>query len=269
VLALLTASCGSSGSSGSTSRSGTTSATTSGTTKQTIGADAFDRFPKVAPAVAAKLPAAPTNTAERAYLIALFDDAQKVWLAEFRAAHLPYHAALLFVFTGETHSSCGKTGEGSGPFYCPGDDGVYLDIKFFAQLLNNKHVGAAADAYIIGHEIAHHIQRLVGIARRVDAAVQADPSRKNALSVKVELQADCLAGVWARSAYPRSGLDANALYEGLKTAHVIGDDYLTHAAGNIVDTALFTHGSSEARKYWLRTGYRSGRPNACDTFAGG
>ena len=144
---------------------------------------------------------------------------------------------------------------------------MYIDLRFFGQLQSAARVAFAAQGYLIGHEVAHHVQRLLGIADAVDAANQADPTRRNERSVQVELQADCLSGVWARSAYPRSGLSRSDLDQALMTAHVLGDDYLARAAGNIVDTTVFTHGSSAQRQYWLRTGYRSGRPSACNTFA--
>lgn len=200
------------------------------------------------------------------YLTAVFDDVQSVWRREFAAAHLRYAAARLTIFWNQTRSRCGPHTTGGGPFYCPADRGVYLDLRFFSLLMSNSQVAAAAQAYIIGHELAHHVQRLIGIADRVNGANQADPSGKKGRSVQVELQADCLAGVWARSAYPRSGLSTSDLDQALKTAHAIGDDYIARAAGNIVDSTLFTHGSSAQRQHWLRSGYRSGRPNACNTF---
>jgi predicted metalloprotease len=214
-----------------------------------------------------RLPAAPTSAkVERTYLVELFDDVQSVWRREFAAAHKTYDAARVVVFHGQIQSRCGKH-EGSGPFYCPADDTVYLDLRFFSILLNLAHVGAAAQAYIVGHEVGHHVQRLAGVASHVDALNQADPNARNTRSVQVELQADCLAGVWARSAYPRSGFNTNDLYDAMKTAHKIGDDYIQIAYGNVVDTSLFTHGSSQQRRFWLRTGYKSGKPGSCDTFA--
>jgi uncharacterized protein len=233
-----------------------------------IEGNELDRFPLVAPLASGSLPPTPTTrTLDRAYVRALFDDAQSVWRREFDEANTAYPTAKLVLFSGQTRSGCGD--EGSGPFYCPADRGVYLDVRFFAELSQNAQVGVAAQAYIVGHELGHHVQRLVGIARRVEAATAADSSRRNALSVRVELQADCLAGVWARSAFPRSGLQVSDLYEGLTTAHVIGDDYLMQAAGNKIDSALFTHGSSQQRQYWLRLGYQTGRPSSCNTFAAG
>jgi predicted metalloprotease len=227
----------------------------------------LDAFPSVMKLPAATLPAAPTSArVERAYLVALFDDVQSVWRQDFVAAHQRYKAARRVVFYGVIHSACGKHDD-SGPFYCPGDDTVYLDLKFFGMLLHEKRVGAAAQAYIVGHELAHQVQRLAGVASHVDALNRNDPAHVNARTVQVELQADCLAGVWGKSAFPRSGLSTTDLYHALQTAHVLGDDYLQEAAGNIVDTTLFTHGSSEQRKSWLRTGYQSGSPGSCDTFA--
>jgi uncharacterized protein len=156
---------------------------------------------------------------------------------------------------------------GLGTVYCPCDRTVYLDLRFFTDLLRSAGTGSAAQAHIVGHEFGHHVQQLVPIAAAVADANQSDPSGKNARSVQVELQADWLAGVWGRSAYPRSELTVADLDEALKAAEVIGDDYIQRAAGDVVDNALWTHGSSQQRQYWTRTGFRSGRPSACDTFA--
>jgi predicted metalloprotease len=267
---LIATSCGSKAGSSSTSQSSTTTVASSGPTSPVkIEGRELDQFAAFSPGAEAKLPAAPKTAAlERSYLIAVFDDAQSVWRREFTEAHLAYRPARDVVFWSQIHSKCGEH-EDSGPFYCPADHTVYLDLRFFTLLLHESHVGPAAQAYIIGHEVGHHVQRLVGVAQRVDAANHADPSGSNTRSVQTELQADCLAGVWARSAYPRSGLSVSDLNEALKTAHVIGDDYLAIASGGVVDSALWTHGSSLQRQQWLRTGYQSGRPGACDTFSRG
>ena len=278
-LAVIVAACGSARSSSSTSGALATTASTAATrsTAPANGATAprategreLDQFPPVAPAATAILPSPPTSpTVERAYLTALFDDAQSVWRREFEAAHLQYPAARVSVFYSVTKSACGHH-ESSGPFYCPADRTVYLDTRFLTLLLRNGRVGAAAQAYIVGHEIGHHIQRLIRIAERLDAANRADPGGKNARSVQIELQADCLAGVWARSAYPRSGLTLTQLREGLRTAKLVGDDYVAQATGQVVDRTIWTHGSSEQRQNWLRTGYDRGRPSTCDTFVAG
>jgi predicted metalloprotease len=159
---------------------------------------------------------------------------------------------------------------GSGPFYCPGDATVYLDTDFFVRFVHGGQADAVAQAYIVGHEVAHHVQRLVGIAERIGAATKAHPDQKNKLTTKAELQADCLAGVWARSAYPRSSVTSSDLIKGLTAADMIGDDYDARLRGQYVtDTAEWTHGSSAQRQLWLRTGFNSGRPTACNTFGYG
>jgi uncharacterized protein len=283
-LAVATAACGAarsassaSGGSATASATSTTSATgtsatataSAPTSAQTIEGNELAAFPATAPPATAPLPSPPTAPkVEPAYLIALFDDAQSVWRREFEAAHLTYHPARVTVFNGVTESPCGRSEE-SGPFYCPGDSTVYLDTRFFNMLLRQGKVGPAAQAYIVGHEIGHHIQRLVGISNRVDGANKANPSRARTRDTQVELQADCLGGVWARSAFPRSGLTVTDLREGLQAAKLIGDDYIMHAAGQVVDSDLWTHGSSAQRQYWLKTGFDSGRPSACNTFAAG
>jgi predicted metalloprotease len=226
----------------------------------------LDRLRQQLPRATAKLPSPSSAAVERDYLRALADDAQRVWQREFKASHLTYRSVRVVLFWSKVKSYCGEH-EDSGPFYCPGDRTVYLDLRFFTDLLRSAGTGSAAQAYIVGHEFGHHVQQLLGIAAAVADANQSDPSGKNARSVQVELQADCLAGVWGRSAYPRSELTVADLDEALKAAEVIGDDYIQRAAGDVVDSALWTHGSSQQRQYWTRTGFQSGRPSACDTFA--
>jgi uncharacterized protein len=267
-LALLISACGSGSSSSETSsRAATTArATGTGTTAATV-AERLAGLRQDLPRASAKLPS-PTGAkdVEREYLIAIADDTQRVWRREFAASHLTYRPARVVVFWSKVKSDCGEH-EDSGPFYCPADRTVFLDERFFTELPENAGVGGAAQAYIIGHEFGHHIQQLIGVAGAVADANRADPNGKNARSVQVELQADCLAGVWGRSAYPRSGLTTAELNAALKTADVIGDDYIQRSAGDDIDSTLWSHGSSQQRQYWLRTGYESGRPSACDTFA--
>jgi hypothetical protein len=267
-LICLAAGCGSSSHS-STSSSSRTSTKSSGSASFAAALEGrdLDRLRQQLPHATAKLPLPSTAAVEHDYLTAVADDAQRVWRREFSASHLTYHPARVVLFSRKVKSDCGEH-EDSGPFYCPADQTVYLDVQFFIDLLNSAGVGSAAQAYIVGHEFGHHVQQLLGIAGAVADANEADPGGKNARSVKVELQADCLAGVWGQSAYPRSELTTADLNDALKAAEVIGDDYLQHAAGNVVDSALWTHGSSKQRRYWSRTGYESGRPAACNTFAG-
>jgi predicted metalloprotease len=195
----------------------------------------------------------------------VFNDAERMWRDEFRAAHLSFSPARLVIFSRSVHSPCGFH-EDSGPFYCPGDDGIYLDLSWLEALGRIHAVGPFAQAYIIGHEFGHHVQRLLTID--TGAAGQRFPSTKNALSVKGELQADCLAGVWAHTAYGRGPLREAALDDMLRKADAIGDDFAARNAGEVVDTGLFTHGSSAQRQLWLSTGFESGDPNMCDTFKG-
>jgi predicted metalloprotease len=268
-LALLICGCGSSNSSSTTSAPAASARTSGTTTLHATVADELARLRQVLPGASAKLPSPSGATnVEREYLTAIADDTQRVWRREFAASHLTYRPARVVVFWSKVKSDCGEA-EDSGPFYCPADRTVYLDLRFFTALPHNAGVGGAAQAYIVGHEFGHHVQQLIGIAGSVADASAADPNGKNARSVQVELQADCLAGVWGRSAYPRSELTIGDLNEALRAADVIGDDYIQRAAGNLVDSTQWTHGSSQERQYWLRNGYQTGRPSACDTFAGG
>lgn len=263
-LALVIAGCGAGSSSTGTSTSGTAPA--AGATHAAVASE-LGQLREILPRASAKLPS-PTRAAavERDYLTAIAEDVQRVWRREFAVSHLTYRPARIVVFWGKVRSDCGPRFD-SGAFYCGTDRTVYLDVRFFIELPHNAGVGRAAQAYIVGHEFGHHVQQLIGVAGSVADADRRDPAGENARSVRVELQADCLAGVWGRSAYPRSGLTNAELRNALKAADVIGDDYIQRAAGLVVDRALWTHGSSRQRQYWLRTGYESGRPSACNTFA--
>jgi len=154
-----------------------------------------------------------------------------------------------------------------GPFYCPGDQKVYIDLGFYDDL--KKRFGAPGDfaqAYVIAHEIGHHVQNLLGIERRAREAQQQNPSQQNALSVRLELQADCLAGIWAHDAQAGGYLEAGDAEEALNAAASIGDDRIQKSAGARVSPESFTHGSSEQRVSWFRRGLQSGDINQCDTF---
>lgn len=264
-LALLIAGCGAGNSSTGTSSSGAT-APAAGATRAAV-AGHLAQLREILPHASAKLPS-PSRAAavERSYLTAIAEDAQRVWRREFAVSHMTYRPARVVVFWSRVRSAC-ESSLDSGPFYCPADRTVYLDLRFFTELPQNAGVGSAAQAYIVGHEFGHHVQQLIGIAGSVADANRRDPAGANARSVQVELQADCLAGVWGDSAYPRSDLGTGELREALKAADVIGDDYIQRAAGQVVDRTLWTHGSSQQRQYWLRTGYRSRKPSACNTFA--
>jgi uncharacterized protein len=173
------------------------------------------------------------------------------------------------LFSGAVHSACGFAQAAVGPFYCPADQKVYIDLSFYQDLRSRFHApGDFAEAYVIAHEVGHHVQNLLGISERVHAAQQrASESQANALSVRVELQADCLAGVWAnRANRERHILDPGDMEEGLNAAAQIGDDRMQMRARGYVSPESFTHGSSQQRVRWFKRGLDSGSVSACDTF---
>jgi predicted metalloprotease len=259
--------CGSSSTSTTRTQVSRTPTTAAPTTAAAIAGHELTRLNAALPIDAVRLPPpSPKPVVESRYLTALFDDAQTMWRRNFAAAGLSYKPAHLVVYWSKIESVCGRTDD-SGPFFCSGDRTVYLDLRFFTLLEHRYGVQEVAQAYIVGHEVGHNVQNLLGVAHRVDIANQADPKHRNARSVLVELQADCLAGVWGRTADARSVTTEDDLQEAVKTADVIGDDYEARAVGEVADESLWTHGSSQQRQYWLRTGFRSGKPAACDTFA--
>jgi predicted metalloprotease len=172
------------------------------------------------------------------------------------------------VFTQQVHTACGTQPANVGPFYCPASFGVYLDPAFFTALSHHAGVrlGDVAQAYVIGHEVGHHVQTLLGITHQKAAADHQDPAGANARSVRFELQADCFAGVWMHSVYQRGQLTDADLQDALNAAAVVGDDFQRNAAGQTRPREDWTHGSSAQRQHWLTTGFTEGRPDACDTF---
>ena len=236
------------------------------TSAETIEGNEIGQLPTVPPATGAQ-PAPPrTRHVDPAYLRAVHGDAQALWQRQFADANLHYVPAGLVLFASIVHSGCGVQ-ENTGPFYCGASRTIHLDTPFFEALSHHAGVGAFAQAYIVGHEFGHHVQHLLGIDGRVAAADKADPHGASARSVRVELQADCLSGVWARSVYNRREVSTAELEDALRTAALVGDDFQARAAGKAVDPGLFTHGSSAQRQRWFATGFESGRPDACNTFA--
>ena len=180
-----------------------------------------------------------------------------------------YTPPTMVMFSGQTESACGTGQAAMGPFYCPLDQKVYLDLSFFQEL--EQRFGAPGDfaqAYVIAHEVGHHVQNLTGTAEKVQQAQQRASSKAeaNQYSVMLELQADCYAGVWARDAAPRLNITQQDIDEGMRAATAIGDDTLQRATQGRVVPDAFTHGTAEQRSRWLMTGMNSGDPNACDTF---
>jgi predicted metalloprotease len=173
------------------------------------------------------------------------------------------------LFRGQTNSGCGPASSATGPFYCPLDQRVYIDLGFFDELSNRFQApGDFAQAYVLAHEIGHHVQQELGIEQKVRQESQSNPDEQNPLSVRLELQADCLAGVWARSTYDRGILESGDLQEGLRAAAAVGDDRIQSQTQGRINPETFTHGTSEQRSHWLQTGFDSGKLESCDTFSG-
>lgn len=192
---------------------------------------------------------------------------ETVWGEVFpKAFGMEYSPPVMVLYSGVTQSRCGGASGATGPFYCPADKRAYLDTEFFATM--ERKLGAGGDfaaAYVIAHEVAHHVQNELGILPRVNAArQQAGQIEANGLTVKLELQADCLSGVWARAV--GGLLEPGDIEEALNAARQIGDDTLQRNAGRVPQPHTFTHGTSEQRQRWFATGYKSGDPNTCDTF---
>jgi predicted metalloprotease len=195
----------------------------------------------------------------------VLDDAQNVWQQHLGTSYRP---ATLVLFRDAVQSACGFAESATGPFYCPGDEKVYIDLGFYQEL--QQRFGAPGDfaqAYVLAHEIGHHVQALLGTEAEVRRARTMRADQANELSVRLELQADCYAGVWGHSAAQRDKLDPGDVEEGLGAAAAVGDDRLQRMGGGRVVPESFTHGSSEQRQQWFRRGLQSGRPDDCDTFA--
>jgi predicted metalloprotease len=205
------------------------------------------------------------------FVSVVLKDTEDTWRELFQQHGAAYREPTLVLFTQATQSGCGVGQAAMGPFYCPNDQKVYLDLSFFREL--DQRFGAPGDfaqAYVVAHEVGHHVQTLSGVTERVDALGQRGGARQaNAVSVRVELQADCYAGVWGRYAAQRGLLEPGDAEEGLKAAAAIGDDRLQQQTQGRVVPESFTHGTSEQRVEWLRRGLDSGKMEACDTFGQG
>jgi predicted metalloprotease len=198
----------------------------------------------------------------------VLDDTQKTWTQILSQQGVPYHHAKLVLFRDRINSACGLAQEASGPFYCPGDEKVYIDLAFFDELKQRFGApGEFAEAYVLAHELGHHVQKLTGIEQKVEAAQERNPQARNQLSVKLELQADCFAGVWGHTTDERKLLDPNEVNEGLKAAAAVGDDRLQRMSGRTVNPESFTHGSSQQRVSWFQKGFTTGDMKQCNTFA--
>ena len=198
---------------------------------------------------------------------------EDVWRRKFTEKGGEYQLPRVVLFSDQVASACGFNSAAVGPFYCPADQKVYIDLSFFSDLDNRFAApGDFAQAYVIAHEVGHHVQNVLGISEKVDRLrASADSEEEaNALSVRLELQADCLAGVWAHHAQKqRQLLEAGDVEEGLNAAAAIGDDRIQRMSGRAVSPESWTHGSSKMRVEWFRRGLQSGSPSVCDTFASG
>jgi predicted metalloprotease len=200
----------------------------------------------------------------RAFVGFVTDDVQKTW-----AQKIPnYEHARVVLYSDATHTGCGVGEAAVGPFYCPRDEKVYMDVSFFQELHDRFGVkGDFAQAYVIAHELGHHVQRLEGTSDKVERAPLTAQKGATGMSVRLELQADCFAGVWARSAEQRGELEVGDIASAQAAAAAVGDDRLQQQATGTVQPEKWTHGSAEERQHWFDRGYQSGDPNACDTFS--
>lgn len=199
----------------------------------------------------------------------VLDDAQDTWSQVMSQNNAQYQPARLVLFRNSTQSGCGVGQSAMGPFYCPLDQKVYIDLAFYDDL--QRRFGAKGDfaqAYVLAHEIGHHVQNLTGTATEVRQAQQQNPGGANQLSVKMELQADCYAGIWAHSTQARGKLEDGDVDEALTAAAAVGDDRIQQQSGQSVNVDGFTHGSAAQQAEWFRRGLSSGDPRVCDTFSG-
>lgn len=202
------------------------------------------------------------------FVAAVLADTEDTWTEVFAAGGRDYPEPTLVLFSGSTSSACGFASAATGPFYCPGDQKVYIDLAFYRELRTRFEApGDFAEAYVIAHEIGHHVQNVLGILPKVNATRQrSGEAESNQLSIRLELQADCLAGIWANSAESRGILDVGDIEEALNAASQIGDDAIQRRTQGYVVPESFNHGTSEQRVRWFRRGYQQGDLNSCDTF---
>lgn len=215
-------------------------------------------------------PGNPSNENRDVQLISfVLDDAQKTWTQIFAAHGRTYRHAKLVLYRDITYSGCGAAQASTGPFYCPQDEKVYIDLSFWNDLKRfGGSTGDFAQAYVVAHELGHHVQKLLGIETKMQRLAQQDPEERNHLSVDLELQADCFAGVWGHSTEQRNIVHAQDVDQALKTAAAVGDDHLQRMAGRAVSPERWTHGSSAQRDQWFRRGLQGGTVGSCATFSG-
>ena len=223
------------------------------------------------PAQAQPEPIPPSEDPERDlkdFSAYVFTDAQKTWQEVFGRDGQPYERARLILYRDGVNTACGSASSAVGPFYCPRDQMVYLDLGFYGDLQNRLRAGGDfAWAYVIAHEVGHHVQQQLGTSEEVRSLQRDNPDEGNELSVRLELQADCFSGVWAHSVYTAGDLEEGDVEEATTAAAAVGDDRLQRRSTGRVDPDSFTHGTSEQRTRWFEQGREAGEPAACDTFS--
>jgi predicted metalloprotease len=197
----------------------------------------------------------------------VLNDAQKTWAGTLSNQGVQYRHAKLVLFRNSIDSACGMAQSASGPFYCPTDEKIYIDLAFYSELKQRFGApGEFAEAYVLAHEMGHHVQKLLGIERKVVEAERANPRQANLYSQKLELQADCFAGIWGHSTEQRNLLEAGDVESAITAAAAVGDDRLQKMETGHVSPDSFTHGTSAERTHWFRTGFDGGNISACNTF---
>jgi predicted metalloprotease len=201
------------------------------------------------------------------FSVYVFERTQQTWQKTLSQQGKPYEHAKLVLYRGGVNTGCGSATSSVGPFYCPADQRVYLDLSFYNEMANQLQAsGDFAWAYVIAHEMGHHVQKQLGTSDQVEQLQREHPDRRNELSVRLELQADCYAGVWAKAAY--KDLQPGDIQEAMTASRAVGDDRLQRQATGTVNPDTFTHGTSEQRAKWFSRGQQSGQPSDCDTFSG-
>jgi uncharacterized protein len=222
------------------------------------------------PGIGTPAQSTPADDEAAAFVASILGETEDVWSEIFQASGSTYAPPRLVMFTGQVASACGGASAAVGPFYCPGDSTIYIDLSFFRQMEARLGGGGDfAEAYVIAHEVGHHVQAVTGVLGKINAAGarRADMEGAGGLLVRQELQADCYAGVWGHHAQRRHAwLEAGDLEEAMNTASAIGDDHLQRQGQGTVVPDAFTHGTSEQRVRWFRLGFERGDPSACDTF---
>lgn len=236
---------------------------------QDVNRRTADRSPLDIPGLPGGEPKAESNDEMKVFISRVLADTEDVWKRVFQSVGRQYRDPQLILFSGGTQTACGMGMSAMGPFYCPLDQKIYVDLAFYDQLKRRFNApGDFAQAYVIAHEVGHHVQTLLGIAEKVQQAKRGMGEREsNALQVRMELQADCLAGVWANlNDQLKNRLEPGDIEEGLNAASQIGDDMIQRRQQGYVVPDAFTHGSAAQRVRWFETGFKSGKMQACDTF---